>query len=641
MALEEKLTEEEKTGILNELEIYRREVLAKSLFLVGMRNTHYDVCFGTAIAFHAMCSIDLVDYLDVSLKEFLWGRDDDIKSLMAKKFINLIDLDKKCFDEFLEKYSSQTGFYCYHSYPKMSFEKDQVGVAMTLIRTAEGNRQFFAECKSKIDSALLPMAKKNLDFLNEDFLNIEQANPNATIAYQQAATLLCFVLNLDNPKLQIGDEEHQAVISYINSQYSASNRREKIVSDFKQVISHVYSKLPYPGNGKVSEFRGQPGGFAYNITLSNLEEELLWRIKFLLPFRVDFYTKLTQSISSGKAKNLEELLEISSIYMPYEPVQKLGEGRGGKVYLVRPPELKQLRAIKVLNNAVFKPREAELLAKLSGQDLENIVQIHDAGTHLALVKQKRMYTILMEYVDGQTLEEILKERKLTPHEVLDYSAQILNGIQSLRKHGITHRDLNLRNIRVNSQGEVKILDFGIATDELHPEAKGNRKYGAPQGEEADDLISFGLLVYKMATGKHLIEVPRKEVMGHDTYAGEIGRIKPFLYHDGELVKEYWEKIWNISKDLYDYDNDEYNCSGNEECSNRNKLVEIICSALIRRGITALKETYSFPYRYKIMGANELRGLLHTEHTTHALERGKWLFDDYLAEIRKYHRNEEK
>ncbi len=631
MALEEKLTEEEKAEILNELEIYRREVLAKSLFFIGMRNNQPDIHFGTAISFHALCSLDFEGYLDIAFKELLSGRNNDLKPLMANHLVDMLGMDQTGFDTFLERYSPLKYSYTHSQRIRGG---DTLGIAMTLLRTAEDNKQFFAECKSKVDSNLLSVIRGGLNFINERCLNFEQVNPSAVIAYQQAATLLCFTLHLNNHQFQIGDDEYQAMISYLNSQYSASKSREEIVSDFKEVISHVYNELPYPSEGKNSEFRGQPGGFAYNITLSNLEEELLWRIKFLLPFRVDFYTKLTQSISSGKAKNLEELLEISSIYMPYEPVQKLGEGRGGKVYLVRPPELKQLRAIKVLNNAVFKPREAELLAKLSGQDLENIVQIHDAGTHLALVKQKRMYTILMEYVDGQTLEEILKERKLTPHEVLDYSAQILNGIQSLRKHGITHRDLNLRNIKVNRQGEVKILDFGIATDELHPEAKDNRKYGAPQGEEADDLISFGLLVYKMATGKHLIEVPRKEVMGHDTYADEIDRMKPLLYHNGESVKEYWEKIWNISKDVYDYDNDEYNCSGNEECSNRNKLVEIICSALTRRGIKALKETYPFPYRYKIMDANELRKLLHTEHVTHAMERGKRIFDDYITEMKQ-------
>src|SRR3989344_59139 len=183
---------------------------------------------------------------------------------------------------------------------------------------------------------------------------------------------------------------------------------------------------------------------------------------------------------------------------------------------------------------------------LSIEDLFECSSFHCPDTvFVKRIGQEKGYAILMEYVDGQTLEEILSERKLTPHEVLDYSAQILNGIKSLRKYGITHRDLKPKNIKVNTQGEVKILDFGIATDESHPEARNNQEFGAPTNMEADDLISFGLLVYKMATGKNLIDVPGKETMGHDAYANEIDRMKLFLYRDGKLTEEYRKKVVDV------------------------------------------------------------------------------------------------
>jgi len=338
------------------------------------------------------------------------------------------------------------------------------------------------------------------------------------------------------------------------------------------------------------------------------------------------YISIINAVESGESLSIEDLFECSSFHCPDTVfVKRIGQGKGGTTYKVYSKNLQQYRAIKILHRRQPNSPEASLMAKLSGQDLENIVQIYDAGNSLITVGREKGYAILMEYVDGQTLEEILSERKLTPHEVLDYSAQILNGIKSLRKYGITHRDLKPKNIKVNTQGEVKILDFGIATDESHPEARNNQEFGAPTNMEADDLISFGLLVYKMATGKNLIDVPGKETMGSGTYADEIDRIKQSLYRNGKITEEYDKKIWRISSDDYDPLHDDYTNCTHEEHNIKSLLGDIIRSALWEKDLKILKGKYPTPYTFKIMDAKELRQLLFL-----SMKDGEELaFDNYV------------
>ncbi len=369
----------------------------------------------------------------------------------------------------------------------------------------------------------------------------------------------------------------------------------------------------------------------------------------------DDIARLKKIMSFYEAKDLDELMDCYGVdFSGGLVIGKLGSGDGGSVYKVYNEDLKRYSALKLINPTKINLTEVELMARLVGQDLKNIVQIYDAGRHIIrnmmpdcyirsinleeVFKANGTHSILMEYVDGQTLEEILNERKLTSYEVLDYSAQILNGIQSLRKHGITHRDLNLRNIKVNSQGEVKILDFSIATDEPHPEAKNNRKFGAPKNMEADDLISFGLLVYKLATGEHLLASVDKETMGSNTYANEIDRIKPFLYQEGKISKKYRKKIANIltkhpsinrlwkyqqksrriikQDSMFGFGTPLLQDQRIEILDNRERLADIILCALKDKDLDELRDKYPLPYRSRMMNIEELRELMFQTNKNH-------------------------
>ncbi len=371
-------------------------------------------------------------------------------------------------------------------------------------------------------------------------------------------------------------------------------------------------------------------------SLGEIKEELqrIFTIKSTVNSQVIYpptFSRLERVASFHEVKDLDEIMECGTITVPKGlAIRRLGNGAGGSVYKVYRGDLKQYYALKIIPKRINE-KEAELMARLKGQDLENIVQIQDAGNHLVTVSRKKEYAILMEYVDGQTIEEILKrEKKLTLHEVLDYSAQILNGIKSLRRHGITHRDLKPKNIKVNTKGEIKILDFGIATDEPNPRVRGNRTGSAPKDMEADDLISFGLLVYQMATGEHLITVPGEENMGSNTRADAIDKAKQFLYQDGKIMEEYRKKIKMILtehpsiKSLWELQQrrqkgrqeDSHFLSGGPSFDqpidilvNREKLSNIILYALNDRDLDKLQEEYPLPYKGRMMNAEELRKLL--------------------------------
>ncbi len=316
------------------------------------------------------------------------------------------------------------------------------------------------------------------------------------------------------------------------------------------------------------------------------------------------FSKLERVTSFHEVNDLDEIMECGTITIPHGlAISKLGVGAGGSVYKVYRNDLKQFYALKIVNIGINE-KEAELMAKLKGQDLENIVQIHDAGNHLAKIERETKYALLMEYVDGQTLEKILKERKLSTHEVLDYSAQILNGIQSLRRLGITHRDLNPRNIKLNSSGKIKILDFGIATDEQSPKAKDNRRYGAPEGNKADDLFSFGLLLYKMATGEHIVYTKTAEI-GEETYAKNIAQLKSEIYlDDGNLKREYREKIAAVGVVPYK----PLNGSETMACITP-EIRKILVSCFEKEEIDKIKHLYPEPFYFYLCSRDELIDIL--------------------------------
>ena len=146
---------------------------------------------------------------------------------------------------------------------------------------------------------------------------------------------------------------------------------------------------------------------------------------------------------------------------PYEITSPLGEGGMGVVYRARDTKLGRDVAIKTLPDAFANDsarlqrfqREAQVLASLNHP---NIAQIY------GLEESEKTRCIVMELVEGETLQERLKRGPIPVDEALPIAKQIAEALEAAHEKGIIHRDLKPANIKLSSGGKVKVLDFGLA-----------------------------------------------------------------------------------------------------------------------------------------------------------------------------------
>lgn len=201
----------------------------------------------------------------------------------------------------------------------------------------------------------------------------------------------------------------------------------------------------------------------------------------------------------------------------YEIIEQIGVGGMAKVYKAKDRALGRFVAIKILkeqyaeDNEFLKKfnNEAQSAAKLSHV---NIVNVFDIGQDL--YQGRRIYYIVMEYVDGQTLKDlIVSENQLTNHDIVDYSTQIAQALKTAHQSGIVHRDIKPQNILIDRYGLAKVTDFGIArvssnaTITYTSSILGTVHYISPEQakgkivDEKSDLYSLGAVMYEMATGR--------------------------------------------------------------------------------------------------------------------------------------------
>jgi len=197
----------------------------------------------------------------------------------------------------------------------------------------------------------------------------------------------------------------------------------------------------------------------------------------------------------------------------YEIIQKIGAGGMSVVYKAKCNHLKRIVAIKVLreefveDNDFIKKFEAEAQA-VAGLSHSNIVNIYDVG------KDGDIYYIVMEYMDGKNLKEIIqKVQNMDTNVALTIAYNIAEALVYAHKNGIVHRDLKSKNILINEDGIVKVADFGIAkatttsTISLTSNAIGSVHYFSPEqakGEAVDgrsDIYSLGIIMYELFTKK--------------------------------------------------------------------------------------------------------------------------------------------
>lgn len=200
--------------------------------------------------------------------------------------------------------------------------------------------------------------------------------------------------------------------------------------------------------------------------------------------------------------------EIADRFPQFEILECLGRGGMGVVYKARQKSLNRLVAIKILAPERVKDpkfagrfaREAELLAKLNHP---HIVTIHDFG------ETGGLYYLVMEFINGVNLRDLLREGKMAPEQALAIVPPICEALQFAHDHGIVHRDIKPENILLDRDGRVKIADFGIATiagDASDP--SGTPAYMAPEQaahatkiDHRADIYALGVVLYEMLTGE--------------------------------------------------------------------------------------------------------------------------------------------
>jgi TolB-like protein/Tfp pilus assembly protein PilF/predicted Ser/Thr protein kinase len=216
----------------------------------------------------------------------------------------------------------------------------------------------------------------------------------------------------------------------------------------------------------------------------------------------------------------------------YRIVEKIGAGGMGEVYRARDEHLTRDVAIKVLPPGTLIDesarkhfrKEALILSQLNHP---NVATIHDFDT------QQGVDFLVMEYISGLTLSEKVAAAPLPEKEVLRLGVQLAEGLAAAHDHGVVHRDLKPGNLRVTSDGWLKILDFGLAklrrpvtasaaTESLSETQAiaGTLPYMAPEqllGGEVDartDIHAAGSVLYEMATGRRpFAEVERSQLIG--------------------------------------------------------------------------------------------------------------------------------
>ena len=216
---------------------------------------------------------------------------------------------------------------------------------------------------------------------------------------------------------------------------------------------------------------------------------------------------------------------------PYEITAPIGAGGMGEVYRATDTRLGRTVAIKVLpehlaDRADLRERFEREAKAVSSLNHPHICTLFDVG------EQDGIHYLVMEYVDGETLQQRLEKGRLPLDQALEYAIQIADALDKAHRQGVVHRDLKPGNIMITKSG-TKLLDFGLAklkgdVAQVSPLSQmptqdasapltaegtiiGTLQYMAPEqleGKEADartDIFAFGAVVYEMVTGKKAFE----------------------------------------------------------------------------------------------------------------------------------------
>ncbi len=197
----------------------------------------------------------------------------------------------------------------------------------------------------------------------------------------------------------------------------------------------------------------------------------------------------------------------------YRVLGQIGEGGFGLVYRCEELALKRIVAVKLLHLERLSERECAAFLDeartLASINHANVVQIYRLGA-----SPEKPY-IVMEYLEGETVRDLLAGPRPPLRRILEVMQQAAAGLDAIHSRGVVHRDVSPNNIMVTRSGAVKILDFGLARKldaltTIHRSASlvGTAPYIAPEQVEgakasaASDIFSFGVILYELLAGRH-------------------------------------------------------------------------------------------------------------------------------------------
>lgn len=256
--------------------------------------------------------------------------------------------------------------------------------------------------------------------------------------------------------------------------------------------------------------------------LCGTDADLRREVESLLAFEntsVNFLDAPPESLAAEMFSNKEKTANLASKEIShYKIIKLLGAGGMGEVYLAEDTKLRRKVALKLLppqfsadheRKKRFE-KEARAVSALNHPNIITIYEIEEA---------ENVSFMATEFVDGQTLRELLGEKPLTWQEAVKIAIQIAGALDSAHVVGIVHRDIKPANIMIRRDGIVKVLDFGLAKltasdsgnfetrDQTAPHrVMGTINYMSPEqalGERIDartDIFSFGVVLYEMLTG---------------------------------------------------------------------------------------------------------------------------------------------